>query len=47
MGATSLSEAQRVPHQYNRELKHAHFSNAEGNRKGTFRMLGPYCLPDF
>ena len=47
MGATSLSEAQRVPHQYNRELKHAHFSNAEGNRKGTFRMLGLYYLPDF
>ena len=30
-----------------RELKHARFWEADGNRKRTFRVLGPYCLPDF
>ena len=30
-----------------RELKHARFSDADGNRKRTIRVLGPYCLPDF
>ena len=27
-----------------RELKHAHFWDADGNRKRTFRVLRPYCL---
>ena len=30
-----------------RELKHARFWDADGNRKRTFLVLGPYCLPDF
>ena len=30
-----------------RELKHARFWDADGNRKTTFRVLGKYCLPDF
>ena len=30
-----------------RELKNAHFRDADGNRKRRFRVLGPYCLPDF
>ena len=30
-----------------RELKHARFWDADGNRKRRFRLLGPYCLPDF
>ena len=32
---------------YNRELKHERFLDADGNRKRTFRVLGPYYLPDF
>ena len=28
-------------------FKHARFWGADGNRKRTFRVLGPYCLPDF
>ena len=36
----------------NRKLKHAPFWDApfwaaDGNRKRTLRVLGPYCLPDF
>ena len=31
----------------NREFKHARFWDADGNRKRTFRVLGPYCFPDF
>ena len=30
-----------------RELKHARFWDADGNRKRRFRMLGRYCLPVF
>ena len=29
-----------------RELKHERFWDADGNRKRTFCVLGPYCLPD-
>ena len=31
----------------NRELKHARFCYADGNRKRTFCVSGPYCLPRF
>ena len=31
----------------NRELKHARFWDADGNRKRTFHMPGQWCLPDF
>ena len=31
----------------NWELKHARFWDANGNLERTFRVLGPYCLPDF
>ena len=30
-----------------RELKHARFRDADCNRKRTFLLPGPYCLPDF
>ena len=30
-----------------RELKHARFYDADGNRKRTFCLLGAYCLIDF
>ena len=30
-----------------RELKHAGFWDAGGNRKKTFCLLGKYCVPDF
>ena len=30
-----------------RELKHARFWDADGNRKRAFLVLGPYCLRDF
>ena len=30
-----------------REIKHARFWDTDGNRKRTFRVLGPYCLLDF
>ena len=31
----------------NRELKHARFWDADGNRKRTCRVPGQWCLPDF
>ena len=31
----------------NRELKHARFWDADGNRKRTFRVPGQWCLTDF
>ena len=31
----------------NRKLNHASFLDEDGNRKGTFRALGPYYLTDF
>ena len=31
----------------NRELKHALFEDADGNRKGTFCFPRQWCLPDF
>ena len=31
----------------NRELKHARFLDAGGNRKRAFRVPGQWCLPDF
>ena len=33
--------------QFKRELKHARFRDANGNRKRTFRVPGQRCLPDF
>ena len=30
-----------------RELKHARFWNADGNRKSTFRVPGQWCPLDF
>ena len=30
-----------------RELKHARFWDADGNRKRTFHLPGQWCLPDF
>ena len=30
-----------------RELKHARFLDAHGNRKRPVRLPGPYCLPNF
>ena len=35
------------PRKRSTQLKHAHFWDADGNRKRTFPLLGPYCLPDF
>ena len=36
------------PHTANNiELKHACFLDADDNRKKTFRVPGPYYLPDF
>ena len=29
-----------------KELKHGYFCDPDSNRR-AFRMLGPYCLPDF
>ena len=31
----------------NRELNHARFWDADGNRKRTFHMPGQWCLPNF
>ena len=30
-----------------RELKHARFCDADGNRKRKFREPGQWCVPDF
>ena len=30
-----------------RELKHARFSDANGDRKRTFRVPGQWCPPEF
>ena len=35
----SMSDSER--------FRHARFSDADGNRKRTFHVLGPYCLPVF
>ena len=34
-------------HKKYREFKHVRFPDADSNWKKTFRVLGPYCLPDF
>ena len=38
---------ERFENSDNRELKHARFRHADGNRKRSFHLLGLYCLPNF